>query len=99
MTDPSVTYDILSPAYPDTYPDSVDCEWFLHVADGWTVDFMFEEFQTNITNCDDHMRLHAGWLGSTHKGRPAKIGIFRHPLPRVSGLNNEISLTATKVFF
>ena len=30
-------------------------------------------------------------LGATHKGRPTEIGILG-PLPRVSGLNNRISL-------
>ena len=34
-------------------------------------------------------------LGVIHLGRPAKIGIFRPPLPRLSGLNNRIPLKIT----
>ena len=39
---------------------------------------------------DQHFRL-----GAIHLGRPTKIGIFRPPLPRLSGLNNRIPLKIT----
>ena len=61
LTDATIWYELTSPGYPDTYPENIECEWFLEVPEDHVVDFMFEEYNTTSTSCGDRVRLlHAG---------------------------------------
>ena len=40
----SPTGEILSPDYPDNYPNDANCEWHIQVDDGCVVELIFVEF-------------------------------------------------------
>ena len=40
----SHTGEILSPNYPEEYPNNADCQWHVNAEDGFTISLTFPEF-------------------------------------------------------
>ena len=60
LTDHSLTYTLISPGYPGTYPNSIDCEWVLKVPEGYVVDFSITEFLNNHSCRTDDLFFYSG---------------------------------------